>query len=60
MDNLKWTRGYTARFGTVDVDCATQKQIIKDFQLLVQKVDRGAFLSNGGRKYVRIVERIYN
>ncbi|MBR0446141.1 MAG: family 1 glycosylhydrolase [Oscillospiraceae bacterium] len=35
MDNLKWTRGYTARFGTVYVDCATQKQIIKDFQLLV-------------------------
>lgn len=30
MDNLEWTRGYTARFGMVYVDYQTQKRIIKD------------------------------
>lgn len=29
-DNLEWTRGFSARFGMVYVDYATQKRIIKD------------------------------
>lgn len=53
LDNFEWDKGYTERFGTVYVDFATQKRIVKDSAFWYQKVIE----TNGGNLMINQKER---